>query len=417
MPRSDFRRFVGSILLSLLADQLFLVTLTWAALRGRPTPMTLGSVLTIAALARALGTPLGGILADRHGAGPTLRRFYTVRGAVLAMAAAFTGIGGEPSTSALYAIALAVGLLAGLVVSPQMTAIPGLVAPTALARSNAIVQGTIQISVVVGPPLAGFSLAHLAVGGSWGVSASLAVGAGLGLGRVTISGPSQRPDEASGPPLRRILQQHPVLWSVLVVMGLVYLGLMGPVQVGIPARVQQTLGDDPRTLGLLLGCFGAGMLTGTVVAARVDCPPRVGLHLLAAVALIAAGLAVVGLGAHRGAGAPGAAAGLVLAGLGMGYFNVTGVSWLHRAIPRAAQGRVIGLVMLSANATAPLSPLLAGWLAEDAVDPVFFIGAAVVGSAALVGLALPSLRRLTQVHPPADEESAVRPMGAPDKSP
>lgn len=401
MPRSDFRRFVASLLLSLLADQLFLVTLTWAALRGRPTPMTLGSVLTIAALARALGTPLGGILADRHGAGPTLRRLYVARGAVIAMAALGASVGGEPSTLALYGIALVVGLLAGLVVSPQMSAIPGLVAPHALARSNAFVQGTIQLSMVVGPPLAGFSLAHLAVGGTWGASAGLAVGAGLGLGRVSIARPSRPPGAATGPPLRQILRQQPVLWSVLVVMGLLYLGLMGPVQVGIPARVQQVLGDDPRTLGILLGCFGAGMLAGTVVAARVDCPPRVGLHLVAVMALTAAGLGGVGLGSS----ASDTAAGVAVAGLGMGYFNVTGVSWLHRAVPRAAQGRVIGLVMLSANATAPLSPLVAGWLAKDGVDLVFVVGAAVVGSAALVGLALPGLRRLTQAPPPTADPS------------
>lgn len=400
MPAPNFRRFVISIALALVADQLFIIALTWSALHTPDGAMTLGSVMMVAALARAAGTPLGGFGADRFRPLPTLARVYIGRGMAVGALAAAASISLVSNMTTLHVTALIVGFLTGLTVSPQMAAIPSLVPPARIARGNAIVQGMMQASIVVGPALAGWLLAQWGVSGTWGICAILALLAGLTLSSRTLRDQSlpKTTHERDAPrtSLAQTLRDQPVLLAILVIMGLLYLGLMGPVQVGLPTRVQASFDDDPRLLGLLLGCFGAGMLVGTIAAARVNRPPRVGVHLLAALGITAVGLATVGLAT----GVPGTVVGLSLAGLGMGYFNITGLSWLHRAVPAAAQGRVLGLIMFSANFTATLSPLWAGWLARDGIDRVFFVGAATVGLACAVSLVVPRLRRLRQASDP-----------------
>jgi MFS family permease len=378
-------RFTLAAFVALLADQLFLVALSWAALRGaESTALTLGSVLMVAAIARATTTPLGGDAADRVGALPVLRRVHVAR-AVAGGLATMALLRADDPTVSLYVAAVVLGGLQGLQVAPMIAAAPELVAREDHARANAAVMAAMQIAGVVGPLAAGWLLDASSTSTTWIVAAC-----GHALAAGVLPRGAERSDRIA--PARRDVGVDPsALPAILVVIAGLYLGLMGPIQVGVPARVDAALGADPRVLGVLLAAFGIGMLGGTAWAALRTPPAAVGRHLLAALAATACGLLVVDWVSSP---AP-IALGLALAGAGMGYLDVVGVTWLQRAVAPSRLGRVMGQVMLAANATTPVSQLGAGWLAEHDV-PLFAVGAAVVASAWILGVAHPGLRRLRQ---------------------
>lgn len=378
-------RFALAAFVALLADQLFLVALSWAALRGaESTALTLGSVLMAAAIARATTTPLGGAAADRVGALPVLRRVHVAR-AVAGGLATMALLRADDPTVSLYVAAVVLGGLQGLQVAPMIAAAPELVAREDHARANAAVMAAMQIAGVVGPLAAGWLLDASSTSTTWIVAAC---GHALAAGAVP---PGAERSDRFAPARRDVGVDPPELLAILFVIAGLYLGLMGPIQVGVPARVDTALGADPRVLGVLLAAFGVGMLGGTAWAALRTPPSEVGRHLLAALAATAFGLLVV----DRVSSPAPIALGLALAGAGMGYLDVVGITWLQRAVAPARLGRVMGQVMLAANATTPVSQLGAGWLAAHHV-PLFAVGAAVVASAWIVGVAHPGLRRLRQ---------------------
>lgn len=384
MPRSlAFAWFSLSLVVALAADHLFLVTLGWAGVQAGESPAALGSILGAAAVARAVTTMLGGIASDRLGPTTVLAASYGLRGAVL------VGVGlgaGLPGEAELYALAVAIGSLEGIAVSPMLAAVPRLVPSRALSRANGATQGLIQLSAMLGPLLGGLLLAR------WGPRATLGLAGLASLVAVPMVwlGSCPRPRDhvtgrslsaAPAMSLAAYLRSTPPVVLALVVLGCAYLGLLGPVQVGVPAEVKASLGNDPRWLGGLLGAFGAGLLVGTAVAGLRSPPRAIGRHLVGALVLVAAGLALVAARSEPASDA----VGLALCGAGMGYLNVRGLTWLHHHVPPALMGQVMGLVMLAANAAIPLSLVLCGWLAAITRPGAFWAGAGVVLLGAAVG--------------------------------
>ena len=75
----SFRRLWAGAGFSMLADQAFLVALTWLVLRVAGSGAELGAVLAVASVPGAVLMPLGGVLSDR--ASPALIMFWAARGA------------------------------------------------------------------------------------------------------------------------------------------------------------------------------------------------------------------------------------------------------------------------------------------------------------------------------------------------
>lgn len=386
-----FAWFSLSLVVALMADQLFLLTLGWVGVQAGESPAALGSILGVAAGARAVTTMLGGIASDRFGPTAVLVASYGLRGAVLIG----VGLGGTglPGSAELYALAVVIGALEGIAVSPMLAAVPRLVPARALGRANGVTQGLIQLSAMLGPLLGGFVLARegpraaLGLGGLVSLAAVPMVLQGRGGAHHRRGERDDHPAAPTQPepsPVARLgpyLRSTPAVVLALVVLALAYLGLLGPVQVGIPAEVKASLDNDPRWLGGLLGSFGGGLLVGTAVAGLRAAPRAIGRHLVGALVVVSAGLVLVAARPEPASDA----VGLALCGAGMGYLNVRGLTWLHRHVPAALMGQVMGLVMLAANAAIPLSLVLCGWLAAITLPGAFWAGAGVVLLGAAVG--------------------------------
>src|SRR5690242_8308386 len=169
----DFRLLFGGSSVSALGDQFTLVALPWLVLRLTGSPAALGLVLAAMALPRAIFMLIGGAMVDRLSA---RRILLLARGANALLVALLAGLvlTGAIAMPAIYVIALGIGLATAFAYPAGSALLPQLVAPAQLAPANAFFMGMRQLSLFVGPALAG-----LVIGTHAGHGAAEARGLGL----------------------------------------------------------------------------------------------------------------------------------------------------------------------------------------------------------------------------------------------
>jgi MFS family permease len=158
----------------------------------------------------------------------------------------------------------------------------------------------------------------------------------------------------------------------------------GPVSVGLPYLANSRFEGGSIALGLLFSAFGAGAVSGALLAGSLRHVARLGLVVLLIAVVMGVAEALVGL-------APNVWIAMVIGagiGLGIGFLNVRVIAWLQARTPEQMRGRVMSLIMLSGVGLAPFSLAIAGAIIDlGAVTLAFAVGGAIIVAAALVGLA------------------------------
>jgi MFS family permease len=382
----SFRRLWGAAGLSMLADQAFLVALTWLVLRVAGTGAELGAVLAVASIPGAILMPVGGVLSDRSS--PVLIMICASIGRVLLLALLAALI----LTDAIqlwhvYVIAAGLSTLDALYYPASMAIIPSLVNQDRLGAANALIQGVEQASSILGPALAGSLLALVGLGASFGATALLFLVATALLGTLARaanqaaglaeSSPEQEREQSTtrgelAEGLRYVVRD-PVIRSLLLIVLGTNLAMMGPLYVGGAVLSELRLGGA-GAFGTLVAAAGAGSLIGIVSAGSVRRFRRRGfieLSLTGVLGIIVASIAFV----------PNLAAAVPLAiaiGATASFLGVITISWLQERAEPGLLGRVMSLVMFSAVALDPISFALAGVLVEVNLEATF------VGAGALL---------------------------------
>ena len=188
-----FRRLWSGAGLSMLADQAFLVALTWLVLRISGSGAELGAVLAVASIPGAILMPFGGVLSDRTS--PVLIMIFASIGRVLLLALLTLLILTDATQLwHVYVIAAGLSALDALYYPASMSVVPALVDSDRLGAANALVQGAEQASGIFGPALAGSLLALLGLGASFGATALLFLIATALFGALARAVSRQRPD-------------------------------------------------------------------------------------------------------------------------------------------------------------------------------------------------------------------------------
>ena len=172
----DFRLLWLGEAVSTLGDQFALIALPWLALVLTGDAFALGTVLALMAVPRAVLMLLGGAYVDRM----SPRLVMLGSNAIRLLAVAVLGlivINGAVELWMLYAFALVFGVADAFFYPAQTAMVPDLVKGDQLQQANGIVQGTAQLTTLVGPAAAGIAIA--ALGG--GVSSADVSGIGLAL--------------------------------------------------------------------------------------------------------------------------------------------------------------------------------------------------------------------------------------------
>ncbi len=408
----DFRLMWASEGVSVLGDQFHAVALSWLVITLTGSGLALGTVLIAISVPRALLLMPMGVLADRRSPRSLMLSSHVARAAIVA-AIAVLAASGNASIPALAALGVLFGC-ADAVFLPAMEAfVPRSVGPDRLASANSLLQATLQLVSVVGPPVAGVVVGVAGTGIGFGVdAASFAIAAGIvaliGGAAVSATAASQagqsQPAPAAPPPraaaaamaepaadsflvsLRRGLRyvlDDPGIAVMLAVSLVLNFALNGPAAVGMPWLAELRYHAGAAGFGLLAAGFAVGSLAGTLVAggARLE---RQGRILLIGIAI--AGLAMSGVGL---AGSLAVAFLLfAVAGLCIGYVDVVAISWLQARVEVQMLGRVMSVVMLVSFGISPLSMAVAGALIDTNATLLFVGGGALVVAATVAALLL-----------------------------
>jgi MFS family permease len=403
----DFRLLWLGEAISGLGDQFALIALPWLALVLTGSGLALGSVLAVMALPRAALMIVGGAYVDRL----SPRRVMLISNAVRLIAISALGAAvaaGVAQLWMLYAFGLVFGISDAFFYPASTSIAPSLVPGERLAQANALVQGTAQLSVFLGPAAAGLLIAVL--GSSANRPSTEGIGVALLIDGVSfavslatlwlIRGGRATSRDTAKSLVSDIREGIAFIWKwpsmrLIVLLSMAAnLLVMGPFEIGIPVLAYTRLPEGAAAFGTMTAAFGLGSLIGLGAVAALP-PPRASFFSFIALGTIAfAGVCTAVLGTVA-ATLP-AVVLTFLIGVGLGTSNLMTVTWIQRRIPGSLMGRVMALMMFASLGLVPVSEIVAGVFVQVSLTGLFVVGG--LGLAALTMAALLS--------------SAIRAMGS-----
>jgi MFS family permease len=413
----DFRLLFGGSSISMVGDQFTLVALPWLVLQLTGDAAQLGLVLAVMALPRAAFMLIGGAVVDRLSPRRVLLTARSFNALLAGLLAALVLAGGIHMWM-VYGLAFGIGLCTAFAYPAGGSILPQLVTAAQLQGANAVIMGMRQLSMLIGPALAGLLVA---AGSSRGAASAGAGVHGTGLAfvvdavsflfsvasllaiRIASDRDVRAPAGGVFAQLREgfgALGRDMQLRSFIAYMAFVSVLVMGPLQVGLPLFAKTRFAAGAAAFGWLMTANGTGMLLGSVMSTSVTrlVRGRLGLMILSFDA--AAGLALAALGGVHSVAA--GCALLVLAGLFAGTVQIAIITWLQRRVPQAMMGRIMSIVFFTFLGLAPLAAALSGGLLKVISLTELFAGAGLsLTTLALLCLTRPSLRAIRLQSAPA----------------
>jgi MFS family permease len=393
----DFKLLWSGETISLIGDQFHYVALAWLVLQLTGSGLALGSVLLASSIPRAIALLVGGALSDRLPA-RTLLLGSNLGRAVLTALITLLVVTESARLWHLAAIGVAFGIIDAVHMPAFRALVPRSVDERAIAPATSLVESTVQLSGLIGPPIAGVVVATAGIGAAFGIDALTFLVAAVSVALLTVGrraaiAPTGVTDGEPDTPREGIVRSirsglayafgiGPV--RTLIVVSLVLnLSFNGPIAVGLPWLADRVFDAGSAGFGVMLAAFGAGAVAGSVlcgaIGGRFGSPPL----MLLIVATLGAMLGVIGLAPS----VPVVIVVLAVMGLGVGYTNVLVIAWFQRRTEPAMLGRLMSIVFLASSVSSPFSFASSGVLVDTIGVGLFLVaGALVLGTVAVVAL-------------------------------
>ncbi|MFN3438157.1 MAG: MFS transporter [Acidovorax sp.] len=419
----NFRWMTGGSFLSMLGDQFTLIALPWLVLQMTGDTLVLGTVLALISVPRALFILIGGALVDRHSPKQVLMITKYVNLVLLAALAGLV-LAGTLTLWMVYALSLGIGLATAFSIPAGTAMMPHVVARSQLQAANGISLGLRQMTMFLGPLLAGLLIALFGAGDAGGATRGSAHANATGIGlafaldalsfalsawtlsKVQTHAGTAPPASAPQAVLSSVAQGLAHFWrdselrTCFLYWSAVALFIMGPIHIAIPVLASSTPQLGAAAFGIMVGAHGAGTLLGMVVSGML---PRLrvgslGMTILAFDAIIGALFMPMGL---ITAVWQGAALMLVIGLLG-GFMQVSVFTWIQQRVPPALLGRAMSLFMFIFMGLAPISAAVTGWVMKSiTLTQLFAASGGTLLVVAALALALTPMRRVTDAPAPA----------------
>jgi predicted MFS family arabinose efflux permease len=389
-----FARLWLGLSISYLGDQFTIIALLWFVLQLTGSGAAVGLVILCFDLPGVVTGSIFGRLLDRHQPRLVMSIDNLARAVVIAAIPALYALGSLQLWH-IFALTLLAGALSPATATGVRVLVPHLVDDDDLDRANALTATSLQFSYLIGPVVAGFTVASL--GGPWALlidAFSFLLMGLLALTLPAITRESHVPQHAAA---NRWLG-FGALFSLRYVPALTFLSLVfffsyGPLEAALPVYSSEVLHANAGGYGLLWTGFGVGAFAGVLTLTRLArrWRPSIALPMIA----VLWGALLLPLFFIRE---------LPLAML---FLGVAGASWapytpmettlLQRLVPAEIRGQVFGARHSLVVAAAPLGAALGGVLLQYFTAPlVIAISGLACILAGLGGLVSPSLRQLRQ---------------------
>ena len=385
MQHPNYRRYWFGQIGSLVGAWMQSVALPWLVLQLGGTPLQLGLVMAFMFGPSMVLAPLGGVLADRVDKRRTLIAVNAVA-MVQATTLFVLALTGVVEIWHVYLLALVAGFVNAVEMPVRQAFVAELVPRRDLVNAIALSSTSFNLSRVIGPAVAGVTIAAFGVASNFGINAVsyLSVIIGLLLVRPDQLHRAARP--AAFPSIRTSLGEGfryavatpTVLWPLVLLGGTAALAMN--FQTLLPLFTRDSLGLDSGGYGALFATMGAGSLAGSLMLAFATSQRPLFRYIIGggAVFLVLAFL----LGVVRSVPL------VFVLVVGIGFASMLMVNTINvtvqNSVPDALRGRVMSLYVTVFAGTAPIGGLLAGSLAQAFGPAAAFSIGAVLASGVLV---------------------------------
>jgi MFS family permease len=377
--------------MSLIGDQFYMIALPWLVLIMTGDPVALGLVLALTGIPRAVFMLVGGALTDRFSQRSIMLASDMLR-LVLTTLLALVVLSGSIQVWMLYVFALAFGTVSGFFLPASNSMVPRIVNKEELMVGNSIIQGTSQLSVFIGPLLAGALLAIFSSGSAPVSGAATPIMTGIGLAfafdaltflvsvvtlwMMKVSKP-QTGATGAGNILSSIkdgivfVAKTPnilIMFSIVAILNFLF---SGPVLVGLPVIANSRLAEGAAAFGILMAAHAMGNLVGILGSSAIKIKPKnLGILFVGIITAFGFGMASIGFIYSVWIGA----SILFLLGILNGYIGITLITLLQKRTPPDMMGRLMSLVMFAGVGLVPISQALSGALLKISIEGVFIGG-------------------------------------------
>jgi MFS family permease len=411
----DFSLLFGGSSISAFGDQFTLVALPWLVLKLTGNPAALGIVLAVMAFPRAAFMLVGGAIVDRMSPRRVLLGARAVNAACIVVLAALV-LAGAIQMWMVYLLALGIGLSTAFAYPAGSAILPQLVKLDQLRAANAAFMGMRQLSMVVGPVLAGFVIAlgahhpstralqdETGLGLAFSIDAASFVFSLVSLAMVRIHG-DFHPPKAGGGVFASIAAGVRYVWAdvplraFVIYASFVSVFVGGPIQVGLPVLADTRLNLGAASLGILMTAQGVGMFAGSFLSGLGQRLARghLGVMVLCIDSIVGLTLAALTLVHTTYSGA----ALLLCTGLLGGMVQIAIFTWIQQRVSQQMMGRTMSILMFTFMGLGPLSAAAAGALLKViSLTALFGIAGLTLTAIALLCLGSPKMRSIRAMKP------------------
>jgi MFS family permease len=413
----NFKLFWAGETISLIGDQFYFIALPWLVLMLTSDVLVLGGILALAAVPRALFMMVGGIFSDRL----SPRRVMLVSNAIrmgLVGAMGFIVFANSMQIWMLYLFALSFGVADAFFYPAQVAIIPRLVKNKHLQVANSLVQGMLQLSLLIGPIMAGIvigtfvssSTDFTGIGIAFMVDAMTYVASLISLWFIR-EGAKVADDSGQEKGMVAALKEaFSYTWKdrsltmVLVFIMAVNFLLVGGLTVGIPVISSTRLVEGAVAYGTIMTALGGGSLLGIIIAGASPRPKKGRLGPTLLVVLATMGLGMISFAYITATWM--ASLAILTMGAAMGYVTVLTITWVQTRIPAKMMGRIMSLVMFASVGVTPISMVVSGAMIEWNLSMTFIIFGSLMLVIMLGSSFSPHVRRLGFENEDVPEVSA-----------
>ncbi|PXX47400.1 MFS transporter [Undibacterium pigrum] len=390
---SNFLWMIGGGAISMLGDQFTLIALPWLVLKMTGDTLILGIVLALISVPRALLILLGGAVVDRYSPKTVMMQTKYINTLLLGILSALIFYG-KLELWMVYALALGLGISTAFSIPSGTSMLPRVVQPSQLQSANGIMLGMRQLTMFIGPVLAGLLIAMFGTQGSGMVHDAQGLAAAFFFDCFTyafsawtlnkvrmndgVPAPVSTAPASQKPALLQSLAEglrycwnEKQLRSCFIYWAAIAFFIMGPIQIALPVMANQ-LSNSASALGLLAGSHGAGTLLGMALAGM---KPNLRFGNLGRTILLVdfiVGILFVPMGlissSWQGAGI------LLSVGILGGFLHVAVFTWVQKQVPPNMIGRAMSMFMFIFMGIGPVSAAFTGWLLRGITIPQLFMG-------------------------------------------
>jgi MFS family permease len=361
LAHGRFRRYLVGLFLSNIGTWMQTVAQGWLVFRLSDSALILGLVTFAGSIPTLLLAPFAGVAADRF----DRRRLLIATQCVQMTAAAFLGAAtlfGFVSIPLVAIVAVVNGAANAYMTPSHQSLFMDLVGRDDLMNAISLNSMQFNLSRIVGPVIAGFTIAAFGETGCFFLNAVSFIPFLLAIASLPAMPPRRRRARGSWVELRiglrfafrdRVLPPLLLLCAALAVFAT-------PAVTLAPLYARRLLNVGPRGLGGMLSAVGVGAVATALAMAAMGNFPRKGLVLLVAASAFAVSVAGLALAPTF----PLALASLVLLGGAMMSSSSIINTLMQTRAPDALRGRIISLYALAWSGFVPLGNLQAGAVAE-----------------------------------------------------